>query len=244
MICPKLLSAACTAALLMPAAPAAAQEAPSASARLDALDQRITRLEDLNAIEKVQRIYGYFVDKSQWAELAELFSNDATLEIGGRGVYVGKKQVLAYMQTGFGPDGPRVGQLMNHMQFEPIPDIDPDGIHGHQRMRAFVMSNGGWGLPLYENDYVKEGGVWKISRLKGPFTMYAGWEEGWKDKVIANNWPGDRNMAQSDLPPSVVFVMYPSYYIVPYHYSNPVTGKPYVVPMAPAGALAGPPPGE
>lgn len=240
----KLLGLAASAALLVMANPAIAQNASPPGARLNALDKRITRLEDLNAIEKVQRTYGYFVDKNQWAELAELFSKDGTLEIGGRGVYVGRDQVRAYMQTGFGPDGPREGLLMNHMQFQAIPDVDPDGVHGHQRMRAWVMSNGGWGLPLYENDYVKEGGVWKIARLKGPFTMYAGWEEGWKDKVIANNWPGDRNMAPSDLPPSVVFLMYPSYYIVPYHYPNPVTGKAYVVPLAPAGVLPGPPPGE
>jgi hypothetical protein len=244
MNCRRLLLSACAMALVPSAARAGAQDEAAAAARLDALDKRITRLEDLDAIEKVQRTYGYFVDKSQWAELAELFSEDATLEIGGRGVYVGKQQVLAYMQTGFGPDGPREGLLMNHMQFEPIPDVDGDGVHGHQRMRAFVMSNGGWGLPLYENEYVKEGGVWKISRLKGPFTMYAGWEEGWKDKVIANNWPGDRNMSPSDLPPSVVFLMYPSYYIVPYHYPNPVSGRAYIVPLAPAGVLPGAPPGE
>ena len=240
----KLIGVAVGAALVAAAAPASSQDVGLPVARLDALDKRITRLEDLNAIERLQRTYGYFVDKNQWAQLAELFSKDATLEIGGRGVYVGRDQVRAYMQTGFGPDGPRPGLLMNHMQFQAIPDVDPDGIHGHQRMRAFVMSNGGWGLPLYENDYVKEEGIWKISRLKGPFTMYGGWEQGWKDKVIANNWPGDRNMASSDLPPSVVFLMYPSYYIVPFHYPNPVTGKAYVVPLAPAGVLPGPPPGE
>jgi hypothetical protein len=31
---------------------------------------------------------------------------------------------------------------------------------------------------------------------------------------------------------------------VPYHYSNPVSGRAYVVPLAPAGVLQGPPPGE
>ena len=69
------------------AGPAAAQE--SVEARLKALDARITRLEDANQVERVQRTYGYFVDKAQWTKLSELFSKDATLEIGGRGVFVG-----------------------------------------------------------------------------------------------------------------------------------------------------------
>jgi hypothetical protein len=233
-----------TVPLAMAAAPAAADEGTSTARRLDELDARITCLEDLNAIERLQRTYGYLVDKAQWGPLGDLFSQDATLEIGGRGIYVGKDRVLAYMQTGFGADGTRADRLMNHMQFQPIPDIDPDGVHARQRMRAFVMSGGGWGLPLYENAYVKEDGVWKIQRLTGPFTMYAGWDEGWKDKVISNTWPGDRDLTPPDLPPSVVYLMYPSYYIVPYHYPNPVTGKPYEVPMAPAGVLNGSPTGH
>jgi hypothetical protein len=225
------------------AVPAGAQDAAGtgdtagASARLDALDARIGRLEDMNAVERLQRTYGYLVDKSQWEPLAELFSEDGTLEIGGRGVYTGRERVLAYMQTGFGQDGHSAGQLMNHMQFQPVVDISEDGTRARLRSRAYVMSNGGWGLPLYENEFVKEDGVWKISRLMGPFIMYAGWEKGWKDQVISNTWPGDRDLSPPDLPPSVVYLMYPSYYIVPYHYANPVSGKEYEVPMGEAGVI-------
>jgi hypothetical protein len=218
-------------------APAGAQDTAGTNARLDALDARISRLEDMNAVERLQRTYGYLVDKSQWEPLAELFSADGTLEIGGRGVYTGRERVLAYMQTGFGQDGHSAGQLMNHMQFQPVVDISEDGTRARLRSRAYVMSGGGWGLPLYENEFVKEDGVWRISRLMGPFIMYAGWEKGWKDQVISNTWPGDRDLSPPDLPPSVVYLMYPSYYIVPYHYANPVSGKEYEVPMGEAGVI-------
>jgi hypothetical protein len=127
-------------------APAAAQ---GITDKLDAIDKRITRLEDLNQIERLQRTYGYFVDKGQWTLLSELFTDDATLEIGGKGLFLGKKRVLEYMQTAFGPDGAKPGVLANHMQFQPIPDVAPDGAHGWIRSRAYVMSNAGWGLPLY-----------------------------------------------------------------------------------------------
>src|SRR5690606_12335132 len=75
--------------------------AQSADERLDALDARITRLEDMNQIERLQRTYGYFVDKSQWTPLSELFAEDATLEIGGKGIFLGKHRVLEYMHTAF-----------------------------------------------------------------------------------------------------------------------------------------------
>jgi len=217
-------------------APALAQ---GAADKLDALDKRITRLEDLNQIERLQRTYGYFVDKGQWTQLSELFTDDATLEIGGKGLFVGKKRVLEYMQTAFGPDGPKEGLLANHMQFQPIPDVAPGGTEGWIRSRAYVMSIGGWGLPLYENAYRKENGVWKISRLSGPFTMYTNWE-GWGKNALNNTWP-DKFNPPPDLPPSTVYLTYPAYYIIPFHYPNPATGKPFIPDKGGVGAYAAPP---
>lgn len=224
------------AAALTTAAPAFAD---SIDEQLDALDARITRLEDMNAIERLQRTYGYFVDKGQWTLLSELFTDDATLEIGGKGLFLGKHRVLEYMQTAFGPDGAKEGVLANHMQFQPIPDVSPDGTIGWIRSRAYVMSMGGWGLPLYENEYRKEDGVWKISRLTGPFTMYSNWE-GWGKDALNNTWP-DKFDPPPDLPPSTVYLTYPAYYIIPFHYPNPVTGKPFLPDTGQVGAYAGPP---
>ena len=218
-------------------APALAQQ--SAAEKLDALDKRITRLEDLNDIERLQRLYGYFVDKGQWVQLSELFSQDATLEIGGKGLFLGKKRVLEYMQTAFGPDGAKPGLLANHMQFQPIPDVSTDGKTGWIRSRAWVMSNAGWGLPLYENQFVKDKEGWKISRLSGPFTMYTSWD-GWGKNALNNTWP-DKFDPPPDLPPSTVYLTYPAYYIAPFHYPNPVTGKAFKVEMDEVGAYAGPP---
>ena len=213
--------------------------AQTSAEKLAALDERITRLEDMNAIEKLQRSYGYFVDKGQWTPLSELFTQDATLEIGGKGIFLGKARVLEYMQKAFGPDGTKKGALVNHMQFQPIPDISADGKTGWVRARAWVMSNGGWGLPLYENEYRKENGVWKISRLTGPFTMYSSWE-GWGKWAMNNTWP-DKFDPPPDLPPSVIYLTYPAYYIVPFHYPNPVTGKVFKPDMGEVGAYHRPP---
>jgi hypothetical protein len=224
-------------AALLAATSAGAQ---TADEKLDRLDARITRLEDLNAIERLQRTYGYFVDKGQWTRLSELFTEDATLEIGGKGLFLGRARVLEYMQTAFGPDGAKEGLLANHMQFQPIPDVSPDGRTGWVRSRAYVMSNAGWGLPLYENEYEKgEDGIWRIRRLSGPFTMYTSWE-GWGKNALNNTWP-DKFDPPPDLPPTTVYLTYPAYYIVPFHYPNPVTGKPFAPDTGQVGAYHRPP---
>jgi hypothetical protein len=225
-----IILAALLAAISVPAA---------AQTSLDALDARITRLEDMNQIERIQRTYGYFVDKSQWTQLSELFSDDATLEIGGKGLFLGKKRVLEYMQVAFGKDGAKPNSLANHMQFQSIPDISADGKTGWIRSRAYVMSLGGWGLPLYENEYRKENGVWKMSRLTGPFTMYTNWD-GWAKNALNNTWP-DKFDPPPDLPPSTVYLTYPAYYIIPFHYPNPVTGKAFKPDMGEVGVYAAPP---
>lgn len=227
---------AALATALIAATPVAAQ---TVDEQLNALEARITRLEDMNQIERLQRTYGYFVDKSQWTPLSELFTEDATLEIGGKGIFLGKHRVLEYMHTAFGPDGAKEGTLANHMQFQSIPDISPDGTTGWIRSRAYVMSVGGWGLPLYENEYRKENGVWKISRLTGPFTMYTNWE-GWARNALNNTWP-DKFDPPPDLPPSTVYLTYPAYYIVPFHYPNPVTGNVFKPDRDEVGAYAAPP---
>jgi hypothetical protein len=233
-----MIRAVLTAALL--AAFASPSMAQTADERLDALDARIVRLESMNAVERLQKTYGYFVDESQWTWLSELFTEDATLEIGGKGLFLGRARVLEYMQTAFGPDGVKDNVLAQHMQFQPIVDISADGNTAWVRSRAYVMSNAGWGLPLYENEYEKgDDGVWRISRLSGPFTMYTNWE-GWGKNALNNTWP-DKFDPPPDLPPSTVYLTYPAYYIVPFHYPNPVTGKVFTPGTQPAGAYHRPP---
>lgn len=216
------MKAVCLLALPLAAAsvcPAAAQSA----ADLAALEKRIERLEDMNAVEKLQRTYGYFVDKAMWTEVSDLFADDGTLEIGGRGVFVGPARVLEYLRVGLGTERPVEGRLINHMQFQTIPSIDPGGKMAQMRTRAHVMSSGGWGVVLYENRYVKQNGVWKIASLRAPFTMYTSWD-GWEKVAIPNTRP-DSFPPAPDMLPTTVYLTYPSPHIVPFHYAHPVTGK-------------------
>ena len=78
-----------------------------------------------------------------------------------------------------------------------------------------------------------------MSRLTGTFTMYSSWE-GWGKNALNNTWP-DKFDPPPDLPPSTVYLTYPAYYIIPFHYPNPVTGKAMVPDRGEVGAYAAPP---
>ncbi|HTP38088.1 MAG TPA: nuclear transport factor 2 family protein [Steroidobacteraceae bacterium] len=221
------------------AAPPAA-DLQKLESQLNAVGKRITRLQDLTDVEIVQDAYGYYVDKGQWRSISDLFTDDATLEIGGKGVFLGKSRVFEYMNIGMGggkPIGPKDGSLIDHQQFQCLPTIMEDGVTAKARCIAFVMSSGGWGHNYYENTYVKENGVWKLKKLHGPFNMYAGYKQGWVDNVTVNTYP-EKFQPYPDLPPTVIYLTYPSYYVEPYHYPNPVTGKPMPAPSPRAGGLA------
>jgi len=209
--------------------------------RTNALAHQVELLKDRVQIEKIQRAYGYYVDKAQWPEIAALFSEQGTYEIGGRGVFVGPKRVLEYLVTGLGPIGiaAHPGQLLDHQQFQGIVDVAADGTTARGRWVAFVMGGGPGGTPvwgdcIYENSYVKENGVWKARSFRAPFTMYASYKGGWKDTSVPNTRP-DSFPPPPDLPPSVVYLTYPSFYVTPFHYPNPVTGRQAPPPNPAAG---------
>ena len=70
-----------------------------------------------NEVENLESTYGYYADKSQQDAISALFSDSASLEILGRGVFLGRDRVYEYMRR-LGTPSP--GQLFNHMQLQPI----------------------------------------------------------------------------------------------------------------------------
>ncbi len=207
-----------------------------------ALSTRVERLEDQRACEKLQRSYGFYVDKAMWNDVSDLFVDDSTLEIGGRGVFLGKKRVLEYMGIGLGPTGPQREQIINHQQFQGVVTVAEDGKTARGRWRAFVIGGSSWapvnwGDCLYENHYKKVDGVWVMDKLHAPFTMYTLYSDGWHKATTPNTRP-ESFPPPPDLAPTVVYLTYPNYYCEPFHYPNPVTGKEAPPPNPAAGGVA------
>jgi len=61
--------------------PAAAGVAASSHAeQIAALEARVDRIKDSNDIKRLQREYGYYLDKGQYEQLADLFAPEASVE--------------------------------------------------------------------------------------------------------------------------------------------------------------------
>lgn len=191
------------------------------------LELEVTLLEDEHEVENLQRIFGFYIDKHQWSQAADLFADNATIEIGGSGVYVGRERVLAYLDS-LGAEGPQEGVLNDHMQLQPVVHVYPDGTargrwHHFSQEARFGISHH-WGTGVYENEYVKENGVWKISKMQLYSTMRTPVDDGWGVTALPRTSPSEN--LPPDQPPSVDYQNYPAVYLVPFHYNNPVT-SPY-----------------
>ena len=200
-------------------------EVTTLKAEVDRLKVRLSDTDDVLAVEKLQRIYGFYADKAQWDQVADLFAKDATLEIAGRGVFVGQDHIRTYMHH---LGALERGQLMNHMQLQPVVDIAPDGKTAKGRWQTLVQlgqlgKTALIGAGIYENDYVKEGGVWKIKALHYFNTYLTDFYKGWDKPGLP--LAGPFADLPPDRPPSEAYEAYPGVYVPPYHYANPVSGR-------------------
>lgn len=215
-------------------------EVEALRARLDASERRAQALEDVNAIEKLNRAYGYYVDKGLWDQVVDLFAEQSSVEIEAGGVYLGKQGAdrLFRQKFGQGRIGFSDGRLFNHMQLQGIVDVAPDGRSAQGRWRtlaqvAWYGQGAYWNEGVYENEYVKEDGTWKFSRMKFWSTFFTPYDRGWaRQEVPPIGWGA--NMASEALPPDRQsdpgYRMYPRYFVPPFHFDNPVTGRPVELP--------------
>ena len=224
-----------TAGLALAAAPAPAAAAEqSLDRQIDGLTLRVEKLEAVRAIKKLQRAFGYYVDRGLWGEARDLFTDDGTIEIGLDGVYVGQQHIHDYLEKlGGGQPGLIYGQLNEFVTLQPLIDIAPDGMSAKARWRDLGMLGqyhkwAAWRDGIYENTYVKQGGIWKIQSLHLYVNFQAPYAEGW-----ARLKPGEglkRSQASLDMPPdrptTVVYKPFPDVFVPPFHGPNPVTGKP------------------
>lgn len=218
--------------------PAAAQ---SIDARISDYRERVERLEDHSQIENLTATFGYYFDKGLWSEAASLFSANARFEYGQRGVYIGPKRIERAMLL-FGPEGLASGHLNNHMMLQNIIIVADDGRTATGRWQGPVQlarpgANGIWGVGVYENTYVKERGIWKLSSVHFYPAAFTDYDAGFMRSQIRMEGPSA--LFPPDEPPSEVYRSLPSNYIPPFSYDHPVTGKSLKDIVQPKDDLAG-----
>ncbi|MEO6042013.1 MAG: nuclear transport factor 2 family protein [Croceibacterium sp.] len=213
-------------------------QAQSVDAQIGALTVRVEKLEAARAVKKLQRAFGYYVDRGLWSEAADLFADQGTIEIGADGVYAGKTRIAEYLRRLHGgQDGLAYGQLNEWVTLQPAIAVAANGRSATARWRDLGMlgqykKHAEWRDGIYENRYVKDGGTWKIAALHLTINFVAPYDKGW-----ARLKPGEGLAASAasqafppDRPPTATYRPFPDVQVPPFQARNPVTGKPVRVP--------------
>jgi hypothetical protein len=210
----------------------APRRADDSLGKLEALadhrELQLARTHSLRAIENLQAIYGYYIDKGLWKQAAALFDRKASYESGQSGVYIGSASIERGLSL-MGPQGLEQGQLNNYVMVQPIIHVAADNRTAKGRWRSDVQlaraGQGRWGGGVYENEYVNDKGTWKFQSLHYYVTFWGDYEQGWAAKPIPMDPPSSTN--PPDKPPTVVYQSFPKLQVVPYHYANPVSNQPH-----------------
>lgn len=195
--------------------PAAAQSGPSAEViRVDRLAQNVERAESVRQVKRLQETYAQYSQFGLWDEMAALFADDAEL-IRGDDRVAGQEAIGRYLLETFGNGrhGLPPGGLHTQLVFRPLINVSADGQTAKGRWWEWSMTGrfGGeaeWAGGIYENEYVREDGTWKLARVHY-FPMLAGpYETGWRNvdddqKVVPYHFTTDETgIAVPDLPES------------------------------------------
>ena len=213
------------------AAPASAQNLDS---QIEQLTQRVERLEGTRAIKKLQRAFGFYIDRGLWGEAADLFTDDGTIEFGTDGVYVGKDRIREYLKRLHGgQEGLIYGQLNEWVTLQPAIAVARDGMSATARWRDHGMlgqykQHAEWRDGIYENSYVKEDGVWKIESLRLYVNFVAPYEKGWARLSEGEGLTPSQALTEfpPDRPPTGVLQPFPETNFPPFQVAHPVTGRP------------------
>lgn len=217
--------------------------------KVEQLSKQIGILEDTHAIRRLHHVYGYYLDKCLYNEVVDLFAENGEMRFMG-GIYKGREGVkrifLGRFQKNFTNmhNGPIYGFLLDHLQMQDVVDVAPDGLTAKARFRCFMQAghhetaapvtkqwtDQWWEGGVYENEYVKENGVWKIQVLNYRGLWHADFTTGWAH-TPPNLYPNpkatypDNPNGPDELITNPAPVLWPDTDVVPFHYPHPVTGK-------------------
>ncbi len=200
-------------------------------AKIKTLERKIAEVEDVQQIEKLQRAYGFYLDNRLWDDVVDLFSeNTESLEISDSGVYLGKAGVARFFKGFLGKNGlpsDPMG-LGIHMQLQGVINLDPESSTAKGRWQCVMLLavplygniRAMLGHGVYEDEYIKEKGIWQFKKMHYYLTFRTPLDEGWvKTPVVHSMARGTPDL------PSTGYEPYPGGFIAPFHYKNPVTQR-------------------
>ncbi|NKQ54278.1 nuclear transport factor 2 family protein [Amycolatopsis sp. K13G38] len=145
--------------------------------------ETVARLLAIEEIERLKARYFRFVDEKRWDEFGELFTEDVVIDIEGSAQRPrDRAQLVAATRRHYGD-----ALTVHHGHMPEIEIIDSDHARGVWAMVDMIEVPEGGELPSfvgyghYRDEYRRDGGGWRISRLslsrikldRGPLTWSA-----------------------------------------------------------------------
>jgi hypothetical protein len=153
---------------------------------LEALEKRLARLEDIEAISRLKGVYADFCDKGYDPDgMTSLFVDDGVWHSNAFGVYTGRQEIYDFI-AGLNDEI----LWATHFMILPRIDIAEDGqsatgrwyllelasmagLDGGDSRDAVIMSAD------YNDTFVKVDGEWKIKRVDVVFHHVSNLDQGW-----------------------------------------------------------------
>ncbi|MBO9604186.1 MAG: nuclear transport factor 2 family protein [Novosphingobium sp.] len=181
------------------AASALALAAPSPAwakddSALDSLARSVSQTESVRAVKTLQRSYAQYAQFGLWEQIGALFAADGSFVFDGQITPAqtarGPHAIAAFLRSryGGGREGADAAGLSTMAIENPVVNLSADGTSAKARWDVLVFHGhdgqarieGG----VFENEYVLDGGVWKIE-VAHYYPQYDGaYETGW------TNWGG------------------------------------------------------
>ncbi|KAF2275251.1 uncharacterized protein EI97DRAFT_363468, partial [Westerdykella ornata] len=166
--------------------PEAAGEDKGVSLGEEELERRIRRLNDEDEVRNLMHAHGYYVDRRMWTDVVDLHTPDSIVILRGEGggIYTGLAGVRQALER-MGPEGLTQGINNDHPIFDIIVEVNENGKEAIARgLEIAMIGDAGkktarWEFNLFRNQFVKEGGVWKIKVVDITPLMVADYYEGW-----------------------------------------------------------------
>ncbi|MFH1647956.1 MAG: nuclear transport factor 2 family protein [Chloroflexota bacterium] len=134
---------------------------------LEEMEKRLKAIEDAEAIKNMHNDYLFYLNNRQWPEMAECFTEDATVNIhdlvrGKKAILKLFTDVIARKNAGKGRDA--------HFAVQPVVEVDGDKAKSHWLIYIFIADPATGNAQRfiqgrYDCEYARVDGRWKFSAL-------------------------------------------------------------------------------
>ena len=139
--------------------------------RVDRLDALTQRVEAVSAIKRLQHAYGHYSELGLWHDFADLFADTGIGHYTQGALDREGIRALFLKDVGGGQLGLADGRIYPHISMQPVVTLAADGQSGKGRWHIMAMLGGyersaSWAGGVYENEYVRENGIWKFKDVR------------------------------------------------------------------------------